>query len=171
MKIFLIGFMGCGKTTTGKKLAAKLGYPFFDLDHQIEAELGKTIAAYFNEYGEAAFRQLENTKIKTFDYPGNAVIATGGGTPCYFDNMDWMNANGLTVYINMNAQALAKRLEKGKAKRPLLSGLDSPGLISFIEQKLEDRNPFYTQAKLIVPGISLNADILKEQIFTVDPLL
>ena len=171
MKIFLIGFMGCGKTTMGKKLAAKLGCPFFDLDHQIEAELGQTIATYFTEHGESAFRQLENTKIKAFDYPNHAVIATGGGTPCYFDNIDWMNANGLTVYINRAAQALAKRLEKGKARRPLLKGLDTPGLIHFIEQKLEERNPFYTQAKLSIPGIGLNAEVLKEQITGLNPLL
>ncbi|RZM27547.1 MAG: shikimate kinase [Pedobacter sp.] len=164
MKIFLIGFMGCGKTTMGKKLAAKLDCPFFDLDHQIEAEMGQTIATYFTEHGEAAFRQLENKKIKAFSYPKHAVIATGGGTPCYFDNIDWMNENGLTIYINMPAQALAKRLEKGKAKRPLLHGLDTEGLISFIEQKLKDRNPFYRQAKLIVSGIGLNAETLKEQI-------
>jgi len=171
MKIFLIGFMGCGKTTMGKKLAAKLGFPFFDLDHQIEAELGQTIATYFTEHGESAFRQLENTKIKAFDYPNHAVIATGGGTPCYFDNIDWMNANGLTVYINMPAKALAKRLEKGKARRPLLKGLDTPGLIRFIEQKLEERNSFYTQAQLIVPGVGLNAEVLKEQIIGLNPLL
>lgn len=166
MKIFLIGFMGCGKTTMGKKLAAKLEYSFFDLDHQIEAELGQTIATYFTENGEAAFRQLENTKIKAFNYPELAVIATGGGTPCYFDNIDWMNENGLTIYISMPAAALAKRLEKGKAKRPLLHGLDTEGLIHFIEQKLNDRNPFYSQAKLIVSGIGLNAETLKDQINT-----
>jgi shikimate kinase len=171
MKIFLIGFMGCGKTTMGKKLAAKLGYAFYDLDHQIEAEMGQTIATYFSAHGESAFRELENTKIKAFDYPEHAVIATGGGTPCYFDNIDWMNAHGLTIYISMPAQALAKRLENGKAKRPLLKGLDTPGLIRFIEQKLDERNPFYNQAQLIVSGIGLNAVLLSDRIAAVSPLL
>src|SRR5690349_8405249 len=108
MKIFLIGFMGCGKSTMGKKLAVKLGYDFIDLDHQIEKNLGTTITAYFAENGEEAFRKLESETLKNFDYPSNSIIATGGGAPCFFDNMDWMNANGLSIYIEMPAAALAK---------------------------------------------------------------
>ena len=161
MKIFLIGFMGCGKSTMGKKLAGKLGYEFIDLDHQIEQSIGTTIADYFSVHGEAAFRNLESETLKTFDYPVNAVIATGGGTPCFFDNMEWMNASGLSVYIEMSAVALAKRLESGKEKRPLLKNLNEPELIAFIENKLNEREVFYKRALLTVNGINLTADAMR----------
>lgn len=99
MRIFLIGFMGCGKSTLGKKLATKLGYDFIDLDYQLEKQMGTSIGNYFAANGEEAFRKLESKTLKEFDYPINGVIATGGGTPCYFDNMDWMNSNGITIYM------------------------------------------------------------------------
>lgn len=161
MKIFLIGFMGCGKSTMGKKLAVKLGYEFIDLDHQIESSIGTTIAQYFSVHGEAAFRKLESEALKTFDYPANAVIATGGGTPCFFDNMEWMNASGLSVYIEMPAAALARRLEGGKGKRPLLKDLNEEEMISFIENKLTEREVFYKRALVTVNGITLTADALR----------
>jgi len=95
--IFLIGFMGCGKTTLGRKLASRLGYMFMDLDHVLEAQVGMTIAEYFSKNGEDAFRKLESEVLKQTRYPENAVISTGGGLPCYFDNMQWMNAHGKTL--------------------------------------------------------------------------
>ena len=158
MKIFLIGFMGCGKSTLGRKLATRLGYTLVDLDHQIEKMTSGTVANYFSTYGEDAFRKLESETLKSFDYPKNCVIATGGGTPCYFDNMEWMNANGLTIYIEMSPVALAKRLEQGIAKRPLLSNLSEEGIVHFIENKLEERNPFYKQAAYILNGINLTPE-------------
>ncbi len=166
MKIFLIGFMGCGKSTLGKKLAVKLGYDFVDLDHQIEKNIGTVIGTYFAEHGEAAFRKLESETLKTFDYPANAVIATGGGTPVFFDNMDWMNANGLTLYIEMSPAALAKRLENGKEKRPLLRDLHDDALIEFIENRLTERDVFYKRAALIMPGVDLNADAMRAVILS-----
>lgn len=153
--------MGCGKTTAGKKLAAALDYPFYDLDHQIVTTSGQSINAYFEQYGEQAFRELEKNTLQQFDYPADCVISTGGGTPCYFDNMDWMNAQGLTVYIDMPAAALAKRLEQGKHKRPLLKDLDETALIKFIAEKLEGRLAYYHQARLSIDGINLNTDLLK----------
>jgi shikimate kinase len=161
MKIFLIGFMGCGKSTLGKKLALKLGYDFIDLDHQIEKNVGTTIAAYFSANGEDAFRKLESETLKTFSYPNNVVVATGGGAPCFFDNMNWMNANGLSIYIEMPAAALAKRLENGKEKRPLLRGLNEAEMIRFIENKLAERDIFYKRAILTVNGINLSADAMR----------
>jgi shikimate kinase len=166
MKIFLIGFMGCGKTTSGKKLAAALDYPFYDLDHQIVAATGQSIPAYFEQHGEDAFRVLERSTLQQFDYPDDCVISTGGGTPCFFDNMSWMNQHGLTIYINMPAAALAKRLEQGKHKRPLLKDLDEAGLVDFITDKLQGRLGIYQQAKLIVDGINLNTELLKSAILT-----
>jgi len=166
MKIFLIGFMGCGKSTMGKKLAVKLGYDFIDLDHQIEKNLGTTITAYFAENGEEAFRKLESETLKNFDYPSNSIIATGGGAPCFFDNMDWMNANGLSIYIEMPAAALAKRLESGKEKRPLLKDLNEAEMVRFIEDKLTERERFYKRAGVTVNGISLSADAMRAMILS-----
>lgn len=161
MKIFLIGFMGCGKSTLGRKLATKLGYDFIDLDHQIEKLVGMPIGAYFAANGESAFRIFESKTLKEFNYPDNCVVATGGGAPCYFDNMQWINENGLSVYIEMPPAALAKRLESGKDKRPLLKDMNEEELIAFITSKLEERNPFYQQASQIVNGISLTPDALR----------
>lgn len=158
--------MGCGKSTMGKKLAQKLGYTFIDLDHQIEQSLGTTIGEYFAAHGEAAFRKLESETLKTFTYPANAVIATGGGAPCFFDNMDWMNANGLSVYMEMSAAALAKRLEGGKDKRPLLRELNEAQMIEFIENKLTERNVFYKKALLTINGINLTADAMRALILS-----
>ncbi|TKC59928.1 shikimate kinase [Pedobacter hiemivivus] len=166
MKIFLVGFMGCGKSTMGKKLAVKLGYEFIDLDHQIEKSLDTTIADYFSIHGEAAFRKLESETLKNFDYPANAVVATGGGAPCFFDNMEWMNANGLSIYIEMSAAALAKRLEGGKEKRPLLRDLNEAQMIEFIESKLLERDVFYKRALVTVNGISLTADAMRAMILS-----
>jgi shikimate kinase len=166
MKIFLIGFMGCGKSTMGKKLAQKLGYTFVDLDHEIEKNLESTIGAYFASHGEDAFRKLESETLKTFDYPANVVIATGGGAPCFFDNMDWMNENGLSIYIEMSPAALAKRLESGKDKRPLLKDLTEAQMIEFIEKKLDERNVFYQRALLKVNGINLTADAMRAAVLS-----
>lgn len=160
MKVFLIGFMGCGKSTMGKRLAKKTGYTFIDLDQQLEKAMGMTIGAYFSEYGEAAFRTLESETLQTFDYPPNAIVATGGGAPCFFDNIEWMNRNGLSVYIEMSPLALAKRLENGKDKRPLLRDLNETQMVEFIKSRLEERNVFYKRALLTVNGIDLTADAL-----------
>ena len=166
MKIFLIGFMGCGKTTIAKKLASRLGCQLVDLDLEIEKTIGQNVASYFAEHGEAAFRKQESDLLKAFPYADEAVIATGGGAPCYFDNMDWMNANGITVYIDMPPVALAKRLAGGKAKRPLIKDLDEAGLISFIEEKLQERLAFYEKAQLKVNGMSLTAEGLHQQLLS-----
>lgn len=158
--------MGCGKSTHGKKLALKLGYDFIDLDHQIERELGTTITAFFAQSGEEAFRKLESDRLKNYDYPQNCVVATGGGAPCFFDNMDWMNENGLAIYIQMTPLALARRLEHGKEKRPLLKDLDEAGLVDFITQKLAEREADYSRAELIVNGINLTADDLRAAVLS-----
>lgn len=168
MKVFLIGFMGCGKSTMGRKLAKQLGYDFIDLDQEIEKRTDTTIGNYFSANGEMAFRELERKTLQEFDYPLNCIVATGGGAPCYFDNMDWMNANGMTVYIEMSPLALARRLEKGKEKRPLLKDLNETQMIAFIEGKLAEREGYYKRAKLIVEGINLSADALSALIIAKD---
>jgi shikimate kinase len=156
--IFLVGFMGCGKTTLGKKLANRLGYEFIDLDHVLEAKEGMTIAEYFSQYGEAKFREEESILLKQMEYPENAIISTGGGLPCFFDNMEWMNSHGRTFYVKLSPRALAERLDKGKTTRPVLQGKTGDELIAFIEEKLSEREPFYSKATFIVNGIDLTSE-------------
>ena len=164
MKIFLIGFMGSGKTTLGRKLAARMGYEFIDLDHKLEQQVELSIAEYFQIFGEDTFRQLESEVLKKTLYPDNAIISTGGGLPCYFDNMDWMKANGKSVYIKLSPKTLADRLETGKEERPLLQDKHGDALVAFIEQKLGERERFYSQASIIVDGLSLTAEKLEQVI-------
>lgn len=168
--IFLVGFMGCGKTTLGRKLANRLGYPFIDLDHAFEAKEGMAIAEYFTQNGEAKFRKEESVLLKQTDYPANAIVSTGGGLPCFFDNMDWMNKRGKTFYVKLSPKTLADRLDNGKTTRPVLQGKHGDELIALIEERLSEREPFYSQATFVVEGLNLNsekaeqiiADYLKE---------
>lgn len=150
--------MGCGKTTLGRKLAKHLDYAFIDLDHQLEAKVGMTIAEYFAKFGENSFRKLESEVLKTTTYPANAIVSTGGGLPCFFDNMRWMNTHGKTIYIQLSPKTLADRLEYEKNKRPVLNGRTADELITFIEQKLQERDPFYTQANIIASGIGITPE-------------
>ena len=162
MKIFLIGFMGSGKTTLGRKLAARMGCEFIDLDHKLEQQVELSIAEYFSIFGEDAFRTLESEVLKKTIYSDNVVISTGGGLPCYFDNMEWMKANGKVVYIKLSPKTLADRLESGKEERPLLQDKHGDDLIAFIEQKLAEREGFYSQANIIADGLSLTAERLEQ---------
>jgi shikimate kinase len=159
--IFFTGFMGCGKTTWSRKLAAHLGYDFIDLDHLLEEQAGMTIAEYFASYGEEAFRILESEVLKQTAYSNSTVISTGGGLPCFFDNMSWMNAHGKTVYIKLSPKTLVDRLEKGKAKRPLLRDKDGDELLAFITEKLAEREDYYMQAAYIADGINLSVEGLE----------
>ena len=162
MKYFIVGFMGCGKTTWSRKLAAKLGYEFIDLDHVLEAKAGMSIAEYFSSFGEDAFRNLESQVLKETEYAENTVVSTGGGLPCFFDNMDWMNANGKTVYIKLSPKTLADRLENSKTVRPVLQGKKGDELVEFITGKLTERERFYLQASNIVEGIDMSVEKLEE---------
>lgn len=154
----MIGFMGCGKTTLGRKLAARLGYEFLDLDHILEARVGMSITEYFSDFGEGAFRQLESEVLKQTAYPEHAVVSTGGGLPCFFDNIEWMNAHGTTIYIKLSPKTLADRLEHEKHKRPVLNGRSETELVAFIEEKLTERDVFYTRAAIIADGVGLTAE-------------
>jgi shikimate kinase len=161
-RVYLIGFMGCGKTSWGKKLAAGLGYNFIDLDHVLEAQVGSTIAEYFASHGEEAFRKLESEVLKQTDYPENVIVSTGGGLPCFFDHMDWMNNHGQTLYIQLSPKGLASRLENAKTPRPVLQGKKGEELVGFIEHKLAEREGFYLQATHYVDGIDMSVEKLVE---------
>ncbi|MFB2118583.1 shikimate kinase [Parapedobacter sp. 2B3] len=159
--IFLIGFMGSGKTTWGRKLALKTGRVFIDLDEEIANEAGMPIPAYFSQHGETAFRTLESRMLKNLSLDQPAIVATGGGTPCYFDNIDWMNKTGKTIYLCLPAKALWSRLmQTDIASRPALGGLTGKALLDDITAKLAERTPHYQQATHIVDQLSLRLDDL-----------
>ncbi len=154
--------MGCGKTTWSKKLATRLGYEFIDLDTVLEEQVGKSIPEYFSEHGEADFRRLESEVLKQYPYPEKAVISTGGGLPCFFDHMDWMNGHGKTLYIKLSPKTLADRLENARVVRPVLQGKKGDELVAFIKGKLAEREGFYNQATHVLDGLTLNVDDLTE---------
>lgn len=157
--------MGCGKTTLGRKLAQKMNYSFKDLDHELEAAAGMSVSDYFSANGEEAFRLLEKETLQNRDFPTNCVISTGGGTPCFFDNMEFMNRSGITIYLDMPPAALAKRLEHSKHKRPLIANKDEEQIVAFIKEKIEERNAYYKRSFLTVNGINITADQVRNELF------
>ncbi|MDR1763222.1 MAG: shikimate kinase [Dysgonamonadaceae bacterium] len=149
LAIFLTGYMGCGKTTLGKYIAQKTGLQFVDMDLFIENRYRKSINAIFEEKGEAEFRLIENRILKDVADFENVVVSTGGGLPCFFDNMEVMNRSGITVYLKTDRDILAERLFGAKDKRPLLKGKNRDELRDFVAKSLAEREKFYSQAQII----------------------
>lgn len=146
-RLFLVGYMGCGKTTTGKRIAKKYGLEFIDLDHYIEQRFRKSIPQIFEEKGEDGFRKLEHNMLEEVSSFENVIVSTGGGAACFFDNMDMMNSAGDTVYLQASAQELFDYLKGAKQNRPLLQGKTDDELLQFISEALVQREPFYLKAK------------------------
>jgi len=168
MKIFLIGFMGSGKTHWGRLLSEKLGLPFFDLDEQVISHAGKSIAEIFGEEGEENFRLMEKDVLHIITESHDSfVMACGGGSPCYFNNIDYMNRSGTTVWINAPLDTLFYRLADEKDKRPLIRELTDQQLKSFIHKKFADRRIYYEQADLTVDEEPVELDSLIEKVFHV----
>jgi len=166
MKIFLIGFMGAGKTHWGQLLSEKLGLRFFDLDEQVTSHAGKTIPEIFATDGEEHFRLLEKEVLYIITESHDSfVMACGGGSPCYFNNIDYMNDSGTTVWINTSLPVLFQRLIKEKDKRPLIRNLSEEQLQGFISKKFADRKIYYEQAAITVEEEPLALDQLIEKIF------
>jgi len=162
-KIFLIGFMGSGKTTLAPKLANKLGYPNFDLDTIIEAEKGESISSLFASQGEKKFREFEIEALKRFITENeNFVLATGGGTPCFGDSINLMNSSGITIYLELSAKTLAQRIIPAKNNRPLLANLSDDELVEFIEKKLAERSSHYKKSLIKIDGLSVKIDALTD---------
>lgn len=161
--IFIIGFMGSGKTTLGKKLSKIAKIPFIDLDQHIVDTSGMSISDYFKLYGEEGFRRLEEQILKSIPTDTCAIVSTGGGAPCFSDNMTWMNGNGLTLYLNLPPKALQSRLiSSDKTTRPLLSTMNDDELLDYIEDKLKSRSAFYEKAKININPLRLSPqDILE----------
>ena len=158
IRIFLTGDMGAGKTTLGKAFARKLNLPFVDLDWYMEERFHKTVGELFVERGEAGFRELEKNMLHEVGAFEDVVISTGGGAPCFFDNMDFMNRNGKTVFLNVHPDVLFRRLRVAKQQRPILQGKQDDELKEFIIRALEKRTPFYSQAQYV-----FNADELEDR--------
>ncbi|MEO6904376.1 MAG: shikimate kinase [Bacteroidia bacterium] len=154
---FIIGYMGSGKSTVAKKMATLLNYQLIDLDTYIENEQQQTIAELFESAGEKEFRAIEHGSLKKLMSSKNTIIACGGGTPCYFNNVELMNLHGITIYIQMETEALVKRLINANSKRPLIANKSEAELRIFINEQLKVRAPFYERAHYIVNGINLNA--------------
>jgi shikimate kinase len=158
--IYIIGFMGSGKTTAGKKLAYLLGWSFIDLDKRIEEYAGKTIPEIFSQSGEDYFRIIETQILRNLKMCTKTVISTGGGTPCYIDNMDYMIETGLTIYLKLTPAELKGRLSHSKGKRPLIKDLDQNELTSFIKEKLAVREKWYERSEITMDGIDFDINLL-----------
>ena len=154
-RIFLIGYMGAGKTTLGKAFARAMELTFIDLDWYIEERFHKTIRELFTERGEDAFRDLERRMLHEVGDFEDVVISVGGGTPCFFDNVDYMNSVGETVFLDVDIRVLFRRLKIAKQQRPLLDGKSDEELVQFIQEALQNRLPFYTRAKHTFNGEKL----------------
>ena len=149
IRVFLTGYMGAGKTTLGTAFARKLNIPLIDLDWYIEERFHKTVGELFTERGEDGFRTLERNLLHEVAEFENVIISTGGGAPCFFDNMEFMNQAGTTVFLDVHPDVLFRRLCVAKQQRPILQGKLDAELKEFIINALESRAPFYTQAQYI----------------------
>ena len=163
--IFLTGFMGCGKTSNGSKLAKLLKVNFTDLDYYIEQQQKITISSLFENFGETAFRRIEQACLKELiDTKKKSVIALGGGTICFENNLEIIKNAGLLVYIELPAITLQQRLENSKIKRPLLKNLSGQELLNYIAIKLAQREPFYNASHLKISGLNLTSQVLQQKI-------
>lgn len=156
--IFLVGFMGSGKTTLGRNLAKTLGYEFLDIDIFIENRFHATVREIFNQNGEEEFRKIEHRVLHEIAEFENVIVACGGGTPCFFDNMSFMNSKGTTVYLKTSHERLMIRLTlpRAKAKRPLLASKTNEEIDIYVRNALEKREPIYGKAL-----ITFNSDKLE----------
>ncbi|WP_430810581.1 MULTISPECIES: shikimate kinase [unclassified Carboxylicivirga] len=157
-RIFLIGFMGSGKSTLGRRLKSELHWDFIDLDDYFENRYQSSIKQYFADFGEEAFREAEQQILREVSVKGKVVIATGGGTPCHFNNMELINSCGLSIYIKLSVDTLADRLSKARQVRPLIMGMSGAALKDYIHNTLMQRELYYNQASIVVDGDVLGVD-------------
>ncbi len=157
-RVYLIGFMGSGKSTLGRWLADAMDWSFLDLDLFIENKYHKTIPQIFEEKGESAFREMENICLEEVSSFENVIIGAGGGTPCYYNNMDIMNQTGLAIYLKLTPEVIYNRLMTSKAKRPLIEGKHGEELLSFIAEKLSEREDYYMKANMIADAENWEVD-------------
>ncbi len=164
MRIYFIGYMASGKSKAGKALAAAMRYKFLDTDVMIEEETGKTVQQIFSERGEEFFRELERKTLLKTESMNRVVVSTGGGLPCFYENIEWMNDHGVTIYLEANEGLLFHRLATSKQGRPLLENLNDVELMEQISRHLTERAPVYNLAKIKVNALSLNVKLLQQKI-------
>lgn len=170
--IILVGYMGSGKTTVGRQLAMALNRQFYDLDWYIEMRYHRTVAQIFAERGEDGFREIERNMLHEAAEFEDIVLSCGGGTPCFYDNMDYINQVGESVYLKVTPEVLAQHLRMGKVERPLIKGKSPEELLAYIRQSLEAREPFYLKARHTVDvtlldnydKIQTSVHLLREQL-------
>lgn len=166
MLFFLNGFMGSGKSHWGRIWAADYKLGFIDLDEYIEQQEGKSVVDIFDTRGEVYFREREAAALRGLEQVRNTIVACGGGTPCFGDNMQWMNEKGLTVYLSATPDEILRRLIRGQQQRPLIRKLNQAELLFFIEQKLKEREPFYRQCNIILESAAITDLTFEEKILT-----
>lgn len=167
-RIYLIGYMGCGKTYTGRRISAKYGLQFLDLDAYIEGRYFKSITQLFQERGEEGFRRIERAMLEEVSHLENVIISTGGGAACFFDNIDLMNATGETIYLQATAETLFEYLKDAKKNRPLLAQKSDDELLCFITENLNKREPYYLKAKYILDSMD-ESDVLYDKLLNSHP--
>lgn len=164
-RIFVLGFMGSGKSMMAEALAKNLSQPFIDLDHWIESKKQLPISNIFEKIGQAGFRNLETMALREIFEVDRAIVAVGGGTPCHNENMAAMNSHGNTLYLKVSTEELYRRLSRSKGVRPLIAGMHGEALRSYIKGLLKEREPYYAQAKHILtsdnPGLEEALAILR----------
>lgn len=171
-RIILIGFMGAGKTTIGRQLAMALGLQFYDLDWYIEMRYHKKVSDIFAEQGEEHFRDLERRMLHEVAEFEDVVVSCGGGTPCFYDNIQYMNQQAETVYLKLEPEVLAMHLRMGRTVRPLILGKTEDELLQYIKDSLAQREPYYRQAKHILDvslmdnyeKIAITIDLLRKEL-------
>ncbi|MDT8394380.1 MAG: shikimate kinase [Bacteroidales bacterium] len=161
MKIFIIGYMGAGKSTAGKRLSNRLGIPFIDIDEAFEEKFRYSIPRFFDQFGEERFREFEHQCLKEIIHENaDAVVSTGGGTPCFFNNLELMQKSGVTIYLKMHPKSLAERLSRSRRLRPVIRDIQQHEMPAFVETQLAGREAYYEQADIIIKGESLDMDEL-----------
>ncbi len=165
MKIYLVGFMGSGKSSLGKRLARKLEYAFTDIDQMVEETAGIPVTEIFEKMGADAFRKMEKEALLSTAGRSKLVVATGGGTPCHFDNMDFILDNGVAVYLKMSPVSLAHRLEYAQKARPLVQNRKGEELLAWVSEKLAERESFYSRAHCIIKGETVKPDQVISLVF------
>ena len=163
-RIYLVGYMGAGKTTAAKRLAQRLGWEVADTDTLFEEKYKISVDDFFQKYDEPLYRKLEAEILKSTENLSHTVISTGGGTACYFDNMDWMNRHGLTVFMRISPEAAVDRVIHSRHKRPLARGKSEAELMEYVSWHYASRIPFYEQARLTVKSEDFDLDNLLQLI-------